>query len=201
MTELLVATTNKKKKKELVRLLKGLDVKILTLADFKNIPKIKEDKNTFEGNAAKKAVVTSRYAGKLTLAEDSGIEVDALGGLPGVYSARFAGAAQDDEANNKKLLLKLEKTPFYKRRARFVCCAALAENGKLIEVIRGSVSGYISFEPKGKNGFGYDPLFYYPSLDRNFGQLPPSVKNKLSHRYKALRKMRKVIRKALQISP
>ena len=195
--ELVVATTNKKKKGELLSLLKGINVKILTLADFKDIPKVKEDKKTFKGNAVKKAVVTSRFTKRLTLAEDSGLEVQALNGLPGVRSARFAGPAQDDEANIKKLLRLLNKVPFSKRKARFVCFAAIADNGRLLKTTSGCVNGIISLEPKGNFGFGYDPVFYYPPLRKNFAQLKPSVKNKISHRHKALRKVKRILRELL----
>ncbi|MCX5715509.1 MAG: ribonuclease PH [Candidatus Omnitrophica bacterium] len=195
--ELVIATTNRKKKRELLTLLKGLDIKILTLADLKNVPKIKEDRPTFRGNAVKKAVLASRFTKRLTLADDSGLEVKALGGAPGVRSARFAGAAQDDRANIKKLLRLLEDVPLSKRRGRFVCWAALADNGKLIKAVEGYVSGVISFEPKGRFGFGYDPVFYYPPFKKNFAQLKPRVKNRVSHRYKALAKIRKILRASL----
>lgn len=195
--ELVVATTNRKKKRELAALLKGLRVKILTLNDFKNVPAVREDKKTFLANAAKKAVVTSRYTGKLTLAEDSGLEVRALGGLPGVRSARFAGPGKDDDSNIRKLLRMLKGVSYKKRQARFVCFAALAQNGKLIKVVSGSVSGVISAEPKGAFGFGYDPVFYYPPLKKNFAELSPATKNSISHRYKALRKIKKILRAGL----
>lgn len=191
----MIATTNSKKKDELIKLLGDVDFKILSLADFKDIPRVKEDSNSFEGNAIKKAIAVSRYTKLPTIAEDSGLVVDVLDGRPGVYSARFAGSKQDDEANNAKLLRLLEGVPFYKRRARFICCVALADSGRLIDIKKGSVSGYISFEPKGRYGFGYDPLFYYPSLKKNFAQLLPSQKNKVSHRAKAILKIRKSILK------
>lgn len=194
---LAIATTNQKKKKELIALLKGLDVKIFTLNDFSGIPRVKEDRPTFKGNAVKKAVAASRFTRMLTLAEDSGLEVDALGGAPGVRSARFAGPAQDDRANIKKLLKALKRAPFTKRKARFVCCVAIAQKGKLIKTVDGLVSGFISLKPKGSNGFGYDPVFYYPPLGKNFAQIPPSVKNKISHRHKALKKARKILRELL----
>jgi len=194
---LVVATRNKKKKKELIKLLKGLNVEILTLDDFKNVPQIREDKKTFRGNAIKKAVVTSRFTKALTLADDSGLKVNALGGRPGVKSARFAGPAQNDLANIKKLLRLLKGVPLYKRRAQFVCFAAIAYKGKLIGVVDGSVSGLISLEPKGKFGFGYDPVFYYPQLKKNFAQLSPPLKNKISHRYKALRKTKRILQGVL----
>jgi XTP/dITP diphosphohydrolase len=123
--------------------------------------------------------------------------VNALGGAPGVRSARFAGPAKNDKANIKKLLRVLEGVPFKKRNARFVCFAALAENGRLIKAVSGSVTGVISLEPKGAFGFGYDPVFYYPPLGKNFAELKPAVKNGLSHRYKALRKIKRTLRAIL----
>lgn len=195
--ELVIATTNKKKKKELLHLLKDLNVKILTLADFKNVPPVKEDKKTFKENAIKKAVVASRFTKTLTLAEDSGLEVEQLDGLPGVRSARFSGPAKNDMANIKKLLRLLKGIPFHKRKGRFVCFAAIADDGRLLKVVNGSVAGIISFKPYGRFGFGYDPVFYYPSLKKTFAQLPPSLKNRISHRYKALRKVKKILQEVL----
>lgn len=195
--ELVIATTNRKKKRELVGLLKGLDIKIFTLDDFRNPPKVKEDKSTFKENAIKKAVTISRFTKRLTLAEDSGLEVKVLNGLPGVRSARFAGPAQNDKANIKKLLNLLKEVPFYKRRARFVCFVAIADRGRLIKTTNGSVSGLISLKPKGNFGFGYDPIFYYPPLKKNFAQLPSLIKNKISHRYKALKRAKRILQEAL----
>lgn len=197
MRELVVATTNQKKRKELVSLLWGLRVRILTLEDFKGAPNVREDKKTFRENAVKKAIEVSRFVKRLTLAEDSGLEVMALDGAPGVRSARFAGPAKNDPANIRKLLKLLKGLPHKERRARFVCFAAIADNGKLIKTARGTVSGFISLKPKGDSGFGYDPVFYYPPLKRNFAELPPSVKNKISHRSKALERVRKILQGVL----
>ncbi|MDD5449972.1 MAG: XTP/dITP diphosphatase [Candidatus Omnitrophica bacterium] len=197
MTELVVATTNKKKKKELVALLKGLNVKILGLDDFKGAPKVREDKKTFKENAIKKAVVLSRFTGRLTLAEDSGLEVSALGGLPGVRSARFAGPSKNDAANIRRLLKMLKGIPFSKRKARFTCFAAIAENGRLIKAVSASVRGVIALEPRGESGFGYDPVFYYPPFKKAFGEVSASRKNKVSHRSRALTKIKKILREVL----
>lgn len=197
MKELVIATRNKKKKKELLSLLKGLDIKILILGDFKNAPNVKEDKKTFKENAIKKAVIISRFTKRLTLAEDSGLEVKALNDLPGVRSARFAGPAKNDEANINKLLKLLKEVHFNKRRARFVCFVAIADKGKLIKVVNGYVNGFISLKPKGRFGFGYDPVFYYPPFKKNFAELPPSIKNKVSHRYKALKRAKRILQEVL----
>lgn len=191
--ELVIATTNLKKKRELVSLLKGTGYSILTLADFDNLPAVKEDCPTFEGNAIKKALSVSRFVKRLTLAEDSGLEVEALGGLPGIRSARFAGPAKNDRANIVKLLKALDGVPPARRKARFICCAALADNGTLVKVARGSVSGLVSERPKGKGGFGYDPVFFYPPLKKNFAELPAPQKNKISHRHRALAKIKRIL--------
>ncbi|MBI4335059.1 MAG: RdgB/HAM1 family non-canonical purine NTP pyrophosphatase [Candidatus Omnitrophica bacterium] len=195
--ELVVATTNRKKKKELLGLLKGMNARLLTLADFKNAPKVREDKATFRENAIKKAVEISRFTGALTLAEDSGLEVAALDGLPGVRSARFAGPSKKDRANINKLLNMLRGVPFSKRKARFVCYAAIADKGRPIKTVSGIVSGFISRVPKGRFGFGYDPVFYYPALKKSFAQLPAAVKNKISHRAMALNKVKRILQEVL----
>lgn len=193
MEEVVLATANKNKKRELASLLGGLNVKVLTLDDFKDAPPVREDRKSFKENAVKKAVVISRFTGRTALADDSGLEVKALGGAPGVCSARFAGPKQDDAANIRKLLrlLELRKVPFFKRKARFVCFVAVARKGRLAGTVSGTVSGLIGLEPQGNNGFGYDPVFYYPPLKKTFAQLAPSLKNRISHRYKALQKARK----------
>ena len=194
MRELVVATTNKKKKKELVELLRGTGVDIITLDEFQASPRVREDKKTFRGNAVKKAVVISKFTNRLALAEDSGLEVMAMGGLPGVRSARFAGPSKNDAANIKKLLGMLQGVAGSKRKARFVCFAALADKGRLIKAVSGTVEGVISLEPKGRFGFGYDPVFYYPPLKKTFAQISASRKNRISHRFKALRKIKRILR-------
>lgn len=193
MQELLVATANKKKLEEIKNLLKGLPFKITSLADYQGLPGIEEDGATFGQNAIKKAVTIAMYTRKLTMGEDSGLEVQVLGNNPGVFSARYSGKDATDKKNNRKLLKELRSVPFKKRRARYRCYVALADGKKLIDVVSGSCSGVIAFEPKGKNGFGYDPLFLIPKFNKTFGELDPSVKAKLSHRSRALKKFRKVI--------
>ncbi len=197
MKELVIATTNRKKKKELKNLLKGLGIRLLSLNDFKNIPGIKEDGKTFARNAAKKAVVTSKITKRLVLADDSGLEVEALGGRPGVLSSRFSGPGATDYKNNKKLLKLLKGIPSQRRKARFVCSVAIAERGRLLTTVTGTCSGIIGFERKGRHGFGYDPLFIVPRYGKTFAQLGPAVKNKISHRAKALGKARRFIERYL----
>lgn len=199
MREIVVATRNKDKVKEIRKILKDLNVKILTLRDFKNIPKVTEDGKTFEENASKKARIISKFTHRLTIADDSGLEVDALGGEPGVKSARFAGKEQNYNKNNTKLLRLLQGVPSRRRKARFVCVISIARDGKVLDVVRGTCSGRIGFEPKGKTGFGYDPVFISPKYGRTFAELGPEIKNRISHRYRALRKVKSSIRRLLDI--
>ena len=193
--KLLVATRNPKKKKELKILLKDLKITVVTLHGFKNAPHIKEDGKTFTENAAKKAVTIAGYTGLLTLADDSGLEVEALGGAPGIFSARFSGKGANDLKNNKKLLRLLKGAPERKRRARFVCAIAIAWEGKILKIIRAAISGYITDSRRGSCGFGYDPVFIPTGYKKTFAQLGPEVKNKISHRAKALLKTKKFLSK------
>lgn len=197
MKEIVVATRNKDKLKEIRKILKGLDIKILSLDEFKKAPKVIENKKTFEGNASKKASILSKYTRHLTIADDSGLEVDILGGRPGVKSARFAGPGATYDKNNAKLLKMLRGIPLGMRKARFVCVISIARDGKVLDVVRGTCAGRIAFRVKGKEGFGYDPLFISPKHGKTFSQLGPKIKNKISHRYRALNKAKRVIKKLL----
>jgi len=181
----LFATRNRHKVRELRRLLKGLPVRWITLDRFPEIPPVREDGATFAANAVQKAVQTSRYTPLLVLAEDSGLEVKALGGRPGIRSARFAGQGQDDQSNVAKLLRAMTRVPPSRRQARFVCVMAVAAGGKLIRTFRGTCRGSIAFEKKGRGGFGYDPVFIPQGHHRTMAQLPASRKDSLSHRFKA----------------
>lgn len=193
--KLLVATRNPKKKKELKSLLKDLKITVVTLRGFKNAPHVKEDRKTFTENAVKKAVTIARCTGLLTLADDSGLEVEALGGAPGIFSARFSGKGANDLKNNKKLLALLKGVPERKRRARFVCAIAIAWEGKILKIIKATISGYITDSRRGSCGFGYDPVFIPTGYKKTFAQLGPGVKNKISHRAKALLKAKKFLAK------
>ncbi|MDP3789326.1 MAG: XTP/dITP diphosphatase [Candidatus Omnitrophota bacterium] len=197
MKELVVATTNKDKIKEIKKILKGLGVKVLTPDKFGTPPAIVEDGRTFEDNASKKARIISRFTGRLSIADDSGLMVDALGGRPGVRSSRFAGEKATYVGNNAKLLWLLKNVPPAKRKARFVCVIAIAKDGKVLKAVKGIASGNIAFEPSGKSGFGYDPLFIDPKYGRTFAELGPAIKNKISHRYRALEKAKKALKKLL----
>jgi len=191
--ELVIATRNAKKKRELKALLKGLRIKLLSLDDLKAIPRVRETGKTFDENAIKKALTVSRFTDKLVIADDSGLEVDALGGRPGVFSSRFSGKGATDVKNIRKLLRGMETVPKAKRKARFRCSIALAKEGILLKVIKGSCSGIIGFEPRGESGFGYDPVFIAPRYGKTFARLGPRTKNKISHRGKALRKAARFI--------
>ena len=198
MLELLVATKNQGKMREIRELLKDLDIKITSLADYPHCPKIEEDGKTFAQNALKKAVTIAMYTKKLVMGEDSGLEVKALGNRPGIYSARYSGEKATDRKNNLKLIRELKKVPLKKRQARYRCAAALVDANGIIDVVSGSCSGIITMKPYGKNGFGYDPFFLIPKYNQTFGQLPPEVKAKISHRAKALKKLRKSLLKYFQ---
>ncbi len=198
MLEIVISSRNKEKKRELRALLKGLKIKVLDLNDFPAAPRVEEKGKTFEENAAAKALKIAKFTKRLTLADDSGLEVKALGGRPGIYSARFAGKNATYEANNRKLLRLLKAVPKPKRRAKFVCVIAIADKDKLVGLVRGECSGWITFEPKGKNGFGYDPVFFSPKYSKTFAQLSSRQKNAVSHRGRALRKAKKVIQRRLR---
>lgn len=184
--KLVLATGNKGKVREIAGELAAYGIEVLALDSFPQVGEIEEDGQTFAANAIKKATQTADLTSLLTLADDSGLEVDYLGGAPGVFSARFAGAGKSDQANNEKLLTLLAGVPPEKRTARFQCVMAIARPGALLHTVRGTCEGVIGSAPRGEQGFGYDPLFYLPSYDRTFAELELSVKNKISHRGRAL---------------
>ena len=164
-------------------------IDIQPLERMKEIEPPEENGATFEENAVAKARYYSRFAEEPVFADDSGLEVDALGGAPGVYSARFAGPDATDAANNALLLEKLKDVPAAKRTARFVCVIALAHRGRLLGSFRGAVEGLIIDDARGPNGFGYDPLFFHPPFDCTFGEAPNERKLSVSHRGQALRQL------------
>ena len=190
---LIVATRNEGKVKEIRELLHDLPLRTASLIEFPEIPEIVEDQLTFSGNAVKKAETVCSHAGEAALADDSGLEVDALEGRPGVYSARFAGKNSSDEENNRKLLKELENVPAEKRTARFRCVIALALPGEGTITVEGACEGWIGFSPQGREGFGYDPLFIHPSHGSTLAELSPQEKNEISHRGRALAKVRPII--------
>ncbi len=191
--EFIIATRNKKKVEEMMRLLDGLPISLSTLDDFPDCPEVEEDADTFEGNAVKKAKAVAEYTKKSAFADDSGLEVYALDNAPGVYSARYAGKGADDRKNLEKLLEEIKGVEESRRGARFVCVIALAFPDGSVKVFDGFVEGSIGSEPKGSNGFGYDPVFYPKGYDRTFAEISADEKDSLSHRGMALRKFREYI--------
>jgi len=199
--KIVLATRNRKKIDEIRRIIAGLPVTVLSLDDYPACAETIEDRNTFEGNAIKKANEACLCTGTAALADDSGLEVDALHGAPGVYSARYAGGNgnNSDAANYEKLLSELINTPDDMRGARFVCCMALAfPDGKVV-TFTGLVKGNICLEPKGKTGFGYDPVFVPAGYDKTFAEMTGNEKDSLSHRGKALEKLAEFLQTACHL--
>ena len=190
MRELVIATQNQGKLREIRQLLEGLEFKVTSLADYPGHPEIIEDGDSFAANALIKARVIADFTGKLTMGEDSGLEVDALDQAPGIYSARFAGTNATDEDNNRILIQSLKNVPPEQRQARYQCCATLVYQGQQVAVIQESCEGFIAEEPRGTNGFGYDPYFLIEKYDKTFGELDPSIKAEISHRAKTLKRLR-----------
>jgi XTP/dITP diphosphohydrolase len=196
MNRIFIATSNAGKLRDFAGAAVSLGVEIASVPDFASLPTVIEDGLTFEENARKKAEAYSRaVAGEIVLADDSGLEVDALKGAPGVHSARYAADAPhlmddntDDEANNARLLRELKDVSPDKRSGRFVCVIAAARDGQTLEVFRGEAEGTILNRPRGANGFGYDPLFYFPQIQKAFAELTPEEKAEYSHRGAAFRK-------------
>jgi XTP/dITP diphosphohydrolase len=188
VTKLLLATSNPGKVDEYRALLAGMNVTLVTPSDQGLVDQPEETGDTFEENALLKARYYALATGLMSLADDSGLEVDALGGEPGVHSARYAGEGATDADRVLLLLSKLEGVPSEKRAARFQCVVALAWPEGTTETFHGSCEGRIAAEPKGSNGFGYDPVFYVPELGKSFAELEPVVKNQRSHRAEAARK-------------
>ncbi|MFH0764716.1 MAG: RdgB/HAM1 family non-canonical purine NTP pyrophosphatase [Candidatus Omnitrophota bacterium] len=194
---LVIATKNPKKLHELKRYLKGVRARVVSLKEFDKTPRIVEDGDTFKKNAVKKALVVSKFVKGLALADDSGLVVEALGKRPGVRSSRFAGPRKSDKENNRKLLRLLAEVPLKKRQAKFICAVAICDKGRIIKTIEESCKGLVAFQAKGADGFGYDPLFLIPRYNKTFGQLGLKVKDRMSHRSKALKKAREFLGKYL----
>jgi XTP/dITP diphosphohydrolase len=186
------ATTNPGKMREFrLTLADSFDVE--PLPGLGSLPPCEETGTTFEENATQKALYYSNYCDGLLFVDDSGLEVDALGGEPGVYSARYAGPGATDEANNRLLLSRMRGVP--ERTARFVCVVALGESGRLVATFRAEVEGLLTEESRGANGFGYDPLFHYPPFGSTFGEASLQRKMEVSHRSKALLSMKEYLLK------
>jgi len=193
--EIIFATKNRGKIREIRKGLRGLGLTIHSLNDFSDVPEIEEDGKSFTENALKKAWFYSKYFKKLTIADDSGLEVDVLKGLPGIYSARYAGEGASDRKNSQKLLREMDGVRISKRGARFKCVLAMVSTDGREAVAEGSCRGRIGFREMGKKGFGYDPIFVLPQYGKTMAQLTLEEKNRVSHRGKALKKLRKIITK------
>lgn len=189
---LVIATKNQNKLKEISQILNLKGVKILSLLDFGNLCDIEEKGKSYYENAYLKAKEANKYTGLPSLADDSGLEVEILNNEPGIYSKRYAGLNASDEERINKLLFKLKNFPFEKRRARFICHLVLVDGEKIFNTM-GLCDGFIGFKPEGKNGFGYDPVFFLPDLNKTMAQLSLKEKNIISHRANALKKMREII--------
>jgi len=190
MNTLVVATKNHGKLLEFKEMLEPTQFKIVSLVDFPHI-EIKETGSTFDENALLKASTVCQKTGLPALADDSGLEVDVLNGEPGVFTARYAGEHATDEENINKLLRNLEGVPIEKRQARFVCSLALIFPDGQVFLERGILEGLIAMSPRGNKGFGYDPIFIVPELDKTLAEISAAEKNKISHRAKALAKIKK----------
>jgi len=186
MFQIVAATKNKHKLEEYKKMLEGQNAEILSLIDFPDCPETIEDGKTFEENAIKKAIEASTCTQLPAFADDSGLEVEALNGAPGIYSARYAGENATNDQRIAKLLSELKGAS--NRKARFVCVIAIANEGEIIETFRGEVQGNIIEETRGANGFGYDPVFIPDGYDKTFAELSAEIKNKISHRARATRK-------------
>jgi XTP/dITP diphosphohydrolase len=186
--QLFVATRNRNKIRELQALLKDTAVTLCSYRDFKDLPEVPEEGNTLRENAIAKATTLAKRTGLLSIADDSGLEVDALGGQPGVFSARYAGPNATDKENNEKLLGQLDGVPDDKRAARFRCAIAIATPERLVAVVEGVCEGRIATEERGSEGFGYDPVFIKEEYVKTFAELPLEIKNRVSHRALALEK-------------
>jgi XTP/dITP diphosphohydrolase len=195
MRRILIATSNPGKLRDFAGAALRHGVEISGIPDFSSLPAVVEDGLTFEANARKKAEAYSRYVpGEIVVADDSGLEVDALHGAPGVHSARYAAdqpekaaANTDDEANNARVLRELQNVPPAQRTGRFVCVLVAARDGKTLATFRGVAAGVILDAPRGTNGFGYDPLFYFPQIHKTFAELTAEEKSRYSHRGAAFR--------------
>lgn len=198
--ELVLATRNRHKGAELAVILADVPLRIRTMDDFPEVPDVVEDGDTCEANAIKKARAVSQATGLLAVADDTGLEVDALGGRPGVYAARYAGQNATYEDNWKKLLREMAGVPQDHRTAHFVTVAAVAWPSDSVEVTTGRLDGFITKEPAGGRGFGYDPVFFVPELGKTLAELTSEEKNRISHRAKAFAQVRELLQNRLRMA-
>jgi XTP/dITP diphosphohydrolase len=195
--KIVLASRNKRKVEEIKRMFSGFDIEFLTMNEFPDCPEVEEDGKTFRANAIKKAVNIAKNTGCPAIADDSGLEVFALGGEPGVLSARYAGVNSDDQNNVRKLLREMRNVKNSDRQARFSCCIALAFPDGRHKTFSGSIRGMIGYRQKGAEGFGYDPVFYPHGHHRTFAEMKGDEKDALSHRGRALRKLHKYLHNIL----
>jgi XTP/dITP diphosphohydrolase len=192
--QIVLATHNPDKRVEIAALLSDLGITVRSLAEFLQAPVVVEDGKTCEANAIKKAKVIADYTGLMTVADDTGLEVDALGGRPGVHAARYAGVQVSYEDNWKKLLHELDGVPMERRGARFLTVVAIARPSvQQVDTVEGVLNGVIAQRPAGTGGFGYDPVFFVPELGKTLAELLPSEKNRISHRAQAFAKAKAVL--------
>jgi XTP/dITP diphosphohydrolase len=191
--EVVVSTRNPGKLREIKAILSSPSLKFLSLEDFPDLPEVVEDGATFAENAGKKARTIAELTGRLTIADDSGLAVDALQGRPGVFSSRYAGEKATDGERCQKLLEEMAFVPEGHRQAKFVCAMAVVQAGGRMEVVEGECRGWITFAPRGKRGFGYDPVFFVPEFGKTMAELEPEEKNRISHRAQALEKLKALL--------
>ncbi len=196
MDELIIATKNAGKAKEFQQFFAQLHIRVKSLLDFDDLPDVEETGTTFAENARIKAETIAELLDMPVLADDSGLEIDALQGRPGIYSARYAGVDKDDEANIRKVLEEMQSVPMEKRTARFVCVLALAEKGKETVITEGYCEGKIALHPAGENGFGYDPIFIPEGYTNTLAELNPSVKQEISHRRHAMDQLQALLQQS-----
>ncbi|WP_404355710.1 XTP/dITP diphosphatase [Cytobacillus firmus] len=193
MQEVIIATKNAGKAREFERMFKPLGYQVKTLLDYPDFQDVEETGSTFEENAILKAEAVSKAFGRMVIADDSGLIIDALGGKPGIYSARYAGEEKNDQKNMDKVLDELESIPDDKRQARFYCALAIAAPGKRTETVSGTCEGRILREKRGTYGFGYDPIFYSEEKGKAMAELMPEEKSEISHRANALQKLEELL--------
>lgn len=193
MRTLLLATSNPHKLEEFRAIFSDLPLKLLSLKDLHIDIEVEETGTTFAENAELKACTYAQASGMLTLADDSGLEIDALGGAPGVHSARYLGRETPYEVRFRSILEQLKGLPVDQRTARFRCVIALAEPSGYIRIVEGVIEGVIANSPRGKYGFGYDPIFFLPEFGKTLAELPPEIKNRISHRARAAQSARKLL--------
>jgi XTP/dITP diphosphohydrolase len=200
LQEVVIATRNPGKRREIQEILSPFSLKILSLEDFPGVPEVLEDGATFAENAAKKALTIARLTGRPSIADDSGLAVVALKGRPGVFSSRYAGENATDQERCQKLLEEMAEIPQGQREAAFLCAIAIALPDGKMRVVQGECRGTIAFAPRGKHGFGYDPIFFIPEFAKTMAELESEVKNRISHRARALEQLKLILPKFLSSS-